>query len=244
MKLFRVLLASLGLCLVLSGSALGQGGTITGTVKFAGTSPPQKPYAVSSAYLGCGKDQPLDRLVLGKENGVANSVVYIEGLKKTGPASTTPFVIDQHGCHYVPHVLVVPDGDAFTVTNSDSMFHNVHGYLDATHATAFNLAQPTKGMKIVQRVKKPGMYQLRCDVHPWMNAYVFIAGGGYAAATNADGKYTLANVPPGAYKVTLWHEGWKSKDAGGRPDFSEAVQQSQQVTVVAGKSTTADFNLK
>jgi plastocyanin len=244
MKLSHVLSASLGICVTLSGTALGQNGSVTGTVKFAGASPPQNPYAVSSAYLGCGKSQPLDRLVLGKDNGVANSVVYIEGLKKTGPASTTPFVLDQKGCHYSPHVLVVPDGDAFTVANGDSMFHNVHGYFDATHATAFNLAEPTKGMKIVQRVKKPGMYLLRCDVHPWMNAYVFVAGNGYAAATSADGKYTLSNVPPGTYKLVLWHEGWKSKDEGGRPDFSEAVQQSQQITVVAAKSTTADFNLK
>jgi plastocyanin len=244
MRLSRVLPTSLGMLLVLAGVALAQGGTVTGTIKFGGTAPPQKPYLVPSAYLGCQKDQPLDRLIIGKNSGVANGVVYIEGLKKTGPASTGPFVLDQKGCHYTPHVLVVPDGDGFTVSNSDSMFHNVHGYFDANHATAFNLAEPNKGLKIVQRVKRPGMYQLRCDVHPWMNAYVYVAGNGYAAATNADGRYTLSNVPPGTYKLVLWHEGWKSKDVGGRPDFSESVQESQQITVVAGKSTTADFTLK
>ena len=139
---------------------------------------------------------------------------------------------------------VVADGDAFTVQNSDATFHNVHGYFDADHSTTFNLAQPTKGLKMVQHVKKPGMYFLRCDIHPWMNAYVFVAGDGYATVSDADGKFTLSNVPPGTYKLVMWHEGWTSKVAENRPTFSEAVQQSQQITVVADKPTTADFTLK
>jgi hypothetical protein len=99
-------------------------------------------------------------------------------------------------------------------------------------------------MKSVERVKQPGMYQLRCDVHPWMNAYVFVAGDGYATVTGENGTYTLSDVPPGNYKLILWHEGWNTKVKGGRPEFSDAIQQTQEITVTAGQATTANFSLK
>jgi plastocyanin len=239
------LLSTTACLLLFSAIAFGQTGAITGSVKFAGAPPAQKPFAVPSAFPACGKERPLDRLVVGKDNGVANAVIYIEALKKKSAAATAPTIVaDQKDCHYDPHVIVVTDGDAFTVQNSDATFHNVHGYFDADHSTAFNLAQPTKGLKMVQRVKKPGMYFLRCDIHPWMNAYVFVAGDGYATVSDADGRFTLSNVPPGTYKLVMWHEGWTSKVAAGRPTFSDAVQQTQQIIVTADKSTTADFTLK
>ncbi len=230
---------------VAAGIAYGQDGTITGTVKFSGTPPTMKPFPVPSSFTGCGKEKSLDRLIVGKGGGVANAVVYIEGLKKkAGKTSPGEYVIDQKNCEYHPHVLVVAQGNAFTVENTDMMFHNVHGYVEATHATAFNIAEPIKGMKAIQRVRKPGMYLLECDVHPWMNGYVYVAGNGYATETNSDGAFTLSNVPPGKYKLVMWHEGWNTKIVGGRPDYSKPVEQTQEITVAAGKATTADFTLK
>ena len=218
---------------------------MTGTVTFAGPPPAAKSIPVPTAFVGCGKAASLDRLLIGKAGGVANAVLYIQGPKKAGtPPPASSFVANQGSCRYAPHVLVVDQGDAFTVANSDSMFHNVHGYFDATHASVFNIAEPDKGMKTVQHVKQPGMYMLRCDVHPWMNAYVYVSGNGYATATDAAGKYTLTDVPPGTYKLVMWHEGWKYKMTGPIPQFAEAVQQTQEITVVAGKATAANFTLK
>jgi plastocyanin len=245
MKALHFLFSAAAL-LATAGVAFGEGGTVSGTVTFAGTPPAQKPFPVPSAFKVCGSDGSMDRLIIGKNNGVANSVIYIVGLKKTPSSSATAasFVADQMGCRYHPHVLVVREGDEFTALNSDSMFHNVHGYLDANHTTVFNLAQPNKGMKIVQRVKQPGMYQLRCDVHPWMNAYVYVAGNGYATVTGEDGKFTLSDVPPGIYKLVMWHEGWNTKLSSGRPEFSDAVQQTQDITVTAAQATTVNFTLR
>ncbi len=238
------LLTTAALLFGVAGTAFAQNGAVSGRVTFAGTPPAQKPFTVPAAFTGCGKEVSLDRLILGKDKGVANSVVYIVGLKHKAAAAPATFVADQTGCRYAPHVLVVGDGDAFTALNSDSTFHNVHGYLDATHATVFNVAEPDKGMKMVERVKRPGMYQLRCDVHPWMNGYVFVSGNGYAVLTDADGHFTLPDVPPGTYKLAMWHEGWKMKVVGGRPEFSDAVVQTQEITVTAGQTTPASFALK
>jgi len=242
---FVALSSSVASLLFFSAIAFGQNGTVAGTVKFAGAPPTQKPFAVPASFAVCGKEKTLDRLVVGKDGGVANAVIYIEGLKKKSPAAAPPTIVaNQKDCHYEPHVLVVADGDAFTVLNSDATFHNVHGYFDADHSTAFNLAQPNKGLKTVQHVKKPGMYLLRCDIHPWMNAYVFVAGDGYATVSDADGKFTLSNVPAGTYKLVMWHEGATSKVAEGRAVFADATQQTQQITVAADKPVTADFTLK
>jgi len=204
-----------------------------------------KPYKVTFNNNVCGSSASLDRLIVDKKGGVEYAVVYIEGLKsKAERVSPAKYEIVQKGCSYQPHVLVVDHGEAFTVANDDPIFHNVHGYFASNNETAFNIAEPIKGMKAVQRVRRPGMYLMRCDVHPWMNAYVYVAGNGYATATDASGSYTLKDVPPGKYKLVMWHEGWDTKDIGGRPEFSKPVTETQEVTVTAGKAATVNFTLK
>ncbi len=243
--------ASKSLALVLltlvvgSSLAFGQTGTVKGTVKFAGTPPTMTPYKVTYNNNVCGNEASLDRLVVGKDGGVEYAVVYIEGLKgKAERVAPSKYVIDQKDCSYNPHVLIVSHGESFTVANADPLFHNVHGYFASNNETAFNIAQPIKGMKSVQRVRKPGMYMIRCDVHPWMNAYIYVSGDGYAAATDKDGNFTLSDVPPGKYKLVMWHEGWDTKDVSGKPEFSKPIEQTQEITVVAGQTADADFTLK
>ncbi|MCL4539413.1 MAG: carboxypeptidase regulatory-like domain-containing protein [Bacteroidetes bacterium] len=227
------------------GLAYGQTGTVQGTVTFAGSAPTMKPYKVTYNNNVCGNEASLDRLIVSKGGGVEYAVVYIEGAKaKPEKVSPSKYDIDQKDCAYHPHVLVVNHGEAFTVTNSDPLFHNVHGYFASNNETAFNIAEPVKGMKVVQHVRKPGMYMMRCDVHPWMNCYVYVSGDGFATATDKEGAFKLADVPAGKYKIVMWHEGWGTKDISGKPEFSKPIEETQEVTVTAGKTATVDFTLK
>lgn len=240
----RILLTTL-ISLFAAGIVYGQTGMISGTVKFTGTPPHMQPFKVTFNNNVCGTEKSLQRLVLGKDGSVANAIVYVEGLKgKAERVSPSEYVIDQNDCSYTPHVLIVGHGNAFTVVNSDAVFHNIHGYYSSSHKTAFNLAEPVKGMKLIQKVKAPGIYLLRCDVHPWMNAYVFVTGNGYAAETNKAGEYIISGVPAGKYKVVMWHEGWGVKMVNGIPQFSRPVKEIRQVTVMDGKTATVDFTLK
>ncbi|MCL5737436.1 MAG: carboxypeptidase regulatory-like domain-containing protein [Bacteroidetes bacterium] len=244
MKAPKVLMALFAIMLG-TGLAYGQTGTISGTVKFAGNKPDLEPYKVTYNNDVCGNEKSLDRLVIGKDSSVQYAVVYIDGLKgKNVNVPPSKYVIDQKDCGYNPHVLVVEHGDKFTVANNDPLFHNVHGYFAANHSTAFNIAEPVKGMKVVQRVKRPGMYLLECDIHPWMNAYVYVADNGYAAVTDKDGEFTISDVPAGKYKLVMWHEGWDAKIVSGKPEYSKPVENTQEITVEAGKTATVNFTLK
>jgi len=244
MKAIKILLALFSVS-VWGGLAYGQTGTIAGMVKFSGTLPTMEPYKVTYNTNVCGGDKSLDRLVVEPDSGVQYAVVYIEGLKgKKENVPPSKYVVDQKDCEYAPHVLIVEHGDKFTVANSDPLLHNVHGYFAENHSTAFNIAEPVKGMKVVQRVRKPGMYLLECDVHPWMNCYVYVSDNGYAAVTDKSGNFTISDVPPGKYKLVMWHEGWDTKLVSGKPEYSTPMEDTQEVTVEAGKTTTADFTLK
>jgi uncharacterized protein (DUF2141 family) len=99
--------------------------------------------------------------------------------------------------------MALPVGSTVELANGDPTLHNVHGYLG--QATAFNLAMPSKDQRIARQMKKPGLIVVRCDVHAWMSAYVWVVDGP-SAVTGEDGSFTIANLPPGTYEVTAWHE--------------------------------------
>jgi len=164
----------------------------------------------------------------GKVAGAAaGSVVWVEdGPKPEVPAK--PFIIDQKGLLFIPHVLAVPLGATVDFLNSDSVAHNVFWTnIGGNKSLGHNLGTWPKGEKRTFKFDTPGVVPLLCNVHPEMSAYVVVVPTSLHAVTDASGAYTIPNVPDGAHKVTVWHEGMK--------------QQSKQVTVSG--ATTADFTL-
>jgi plastocyanin len=136
--------------------------------------------------------------------------------------------MDQKGLLFIPHLLVVPVGSTVEFLNSDSVQHNVFwpaisGNKKLTH----NLGTWPRGEKRTFKFDNPGVVPLLCNVHPEMSAYVVVVPTPYFATTDANGDYTIQNVPDGAHNVNVWHEGMK--------------QQSKQVTVTG--ATKADFTL-
>ncbi len=150
----------------------------------------------------------------GKVSGVnGESVVYVEAIAgKTFPAPSQTVTIDQKGLMFAPHISVVQQGATIEFLNSDSVAHNVFwpsigGNKKLTH----NLGTWPKGQKKSFKFDNPGVIPLLCNVHPEMSAYVIVSPTPYFAMTNKDGEFKIDNVPDGAYTVTAWHEGAKSK---------------------------------
>lgn len=189
------------------------GGSVSGVVTLTGPVPKLQPRPVDKDHAACGAGaKPPLALVLGPDRTIANAVVVLKGVvagRKFAPASP---VLDQRNCDYAPYVQVVPLGAKLTVLNSDPVNHNVHAS-DASGASLFNLGTPLQGQRFTQTLPAPGPIKIKCDVHPWMFAWIWVAETPYAALTGKDGRFSLADVPPGTYTLAVWHELFGTKES-------------------------------
>jgi len=216
--------------LILAAPALA--GAIEGTVRFEGAVPKLRTVKMD-ADPGCAKKHstPMqsEMLVLGDGNTMGNIFIRVKsGLpQKDYPAPTTPAVIDQDGCHYIPHVLGVMKGQEITIKNSDGLLHNVHA-LPKVNKT-FNMAMPASRTEaVVTFSEEESMFKIKCDVHPWMVAYVQVMPHPFFAVTGKDGKFKIDGLSAGTYEVEVWHEKLKTK--------------SSTVTIAGDENKTADFS--
>lgn len=146
-------------------------------------------------------------LVLGEGNTMGNVFVYVKnGLpKKQYPAPPEPFILNQKGCVYEPHIFGVMVGQEVKILNPDGTLHNVHGMPKVNQE--FNIAMPKFRTEISKTFDKPEfMFPFKCDVHPWMSAYGSVMEHPYFAVTKEDGKFEIKDLPAGTYEVEAWHE--------------------------------------
>ena len=231
--------AANGLCLAgaLVAAALCPGvafaaSTITGTITFDGKPPALKPLSMD-ADPACAKkhSKPAanEMLVLGSGNTMGNIMVYVsKGLPagKTWPAPKTPVVLDQDGCQYKPHVMGIMVGQPYRILNSDGVLHNVHTLPKINKS--FNAGMPATRKEATTTFDKPEpMFQIKCDVHPWMSAYIGVFTHPFFSVTATDGKFTISGLDPGTYEITAWHE--------------RLGTQTASVTVGANDKKTQDF---
>jgi plastocyanin len=179
-----------------------------------------------------GKPVPDERLVLGSGNTMANIVVYVsKGLPagKKYPAPATPVTLDQVGCLYKPHVMGIMVGQTYRILNSDGVLHNVHTLPKVN--PMFNSAMPATRKEATTKFDKPeDIFQIKCDVHPWMSAYIGVFTHPFFSVTGADGKFNISGLDPGTYEITAWHEVLKT--------------QSATVTVGANETKAQNFTFK
>jgi hypothetical protein len=217
-------------------NAAGEG-KITGSVKLNGTAPHMKgidmskdPYCVKAHA-----DSPahLETVVASASGGLENVVLYIsEGLPASAQSEvpTTVPVFDQKNCVYTPHVLAMDVNQKFKVTTSDQTTHNIHPLPNPmTGNIPWNQSQPPGAQPVEKSWKSAEVIPVQCNIHPWMHGWFVVVKGPYAT-TDANGTYTINNVPPGSYTVTAWQE-----DLG---------TQTAKVTVAGGAAATADFTFK
>ena len=234
MKMKSKIAAVFGLMAV---AQMASAGNITGTVTLSGTPPPEKEIAPLKNDPTCGKfhtTMPMTQFyVVGANKELADVVVMLKNVtgKSTG-ASAPPAELDQKGCLYTPQILAVQTDQKIVVKNSDPVLHNVHAIPTAAGNAEMNMAQMPGGADLTLSFPKPESFlKFKCDVHPWMFAWVTVVDSPYFAVTGADGKFTIKDVPPGKYTVTALHR----KAAPGGID--------KEVEVAAG-DVTVDFTLE
>jgi plastocyanin len=225
-----------GVCAIATTAAAG---SITGTALYEGKVPALKPLAVAAEPM-CAKKHPTvpnEMLVLGSGNTMANVVVRVVGglpAGKSYPAPTTPVTMDQVGCQYVPHVIGLMVGQPLKVLNSDGVLHNVHALPKINKG--FNRAMPANVKEATATFDKPeAVFQIKCDVHPWMSAYVGAFTHPFFSVTKADGKFSIAGLDPGTYEITAWHERLGTQTATVTVAANETKAQNFKFTAPAAK---------
>lgn len=221
------------------------GGTLTGVVRFVGTPPELAALPVNKNRDVCGEQKPSEALVLGPEQGVRGSVILIQGVAR-GKKGSGNVVIDNHRCLFVSHVTATTPGEHVRVKNSDAVLHNTHGLLGKV--TVFNLALPNQDqvIDISKRLQKPGVMRILCDAHPHMSAWMIVHDSPYFALSDEGGAFRIDGIPPGRYKVTMWHEGFRAKgaDKDGRPVYDEPRTVTKEVTIGPKATATVEFEFR
>ena len=117
-----------------------------------------------------------------------------------------PAVMDQYAKQFVPNVLYVRVGQPVEFRNSEDMPHNVTVNRRGSGAEVFNV--PTEPQqKHVHTFDRAGQFDVMCDIHPGMQATLIAARGPIATIAGDDGRFTIPNVKPGAYTLSLTFEG-------------------------------------
>ena len=163
------------------------GGTISGTVKWSGPVPRELEFPITKDPQVCDPDgkktTSLERLIVGSDGGVANTIVYIKNIS-AGKAMNLPEQerhLDQKRCHYVPHILLVPQNAALAMRSSDATLHTVH--MDG--AATFNLPFPFQNQVVSRTMSTTGLTNLHCNGgHVWMNAEMMVVSHPYYAVTD------------------------------------------------------------
>lgn len=232
-RTFLHLAATIALLTTLAGPgvAVAAEHAVSGTVKYDG--PPVRQRAIRmSADPKCEEINSGERVisqnqVIGAEGQLANVFVYL----KEAPAGTAvpkdaaPAQLVQHGCMYSPRVQGLFPEQELEVVNDDPTLHNVRCL--ARSNRPFNLGQPAKGKRTKFFTTAEKAIKFKCDVHPWMSAYIFVMDHPFFAVSDEEGKFTIDGLPAGKHTFVAWHE--------------EYGEQEIEVEVTAGATTEIVF---
>jgi len=185
-------------------------GTISGKVTFTGKKPAPKKVNMeedpqcSRLHKTAVYDEPVQ---VSRDGGLANAFVYLksglEGKKFRVPSE--PVTIDQKGCWFHPRVIGIQAGQTFSVVNSDPVTHNIHPR--AQNNREWNQSQDPGSPALARKFVRPEiMIRVKCNVHPWMKAWVGVVDSPYFAVSDKAGVFEIRNVPPGDYTLEVWHE--------------------------------------
>jgi len=203
--------------------SFAQGGSITGTITTGAKG--LAPVRVTIDQKICGDQLPDEAVVVDGQGHLANAVVILTGVKRPAAPET---VITNEKCRFAPRVQLAAPKSSVKTTSKDPILHTTQAQ-EASGRSIFNVALPFPNINIAKPIGPAGIVRLSCNTHPWMRGWMIVTDEA-AAISGADGRFTIADVPPGSYEARVWHESLKGA--------------SQKITVVAGKPTEISFQLK
>ena len=205
-------------------------GSISGTIHFTGK-PPARVKIDMSMDPACSMLAPennAEQYVVA-DGKLANVYLYIKAgaPPSKAPANAAHVVLDQKGCRYTPHVIALQQGGSVEFRNSDPTMHNIHTTPETGEAS-IDVSQGPMGAAQTRQFQQPEtMLPVRCNNHPWMNAFINVSATPFFAVSDANGSFTITGLPPGNYTLAAVHE--------------KLGEQDIQITVPPSATAKADF---
>jgi plastocyanin len=199
------------------------GGTVTGRVVLVGDAPQPKKLQVSKDKEKCGTEKLAEDLVVSSDRGIKNVVVSVQDVKGKPEGASA---LDQTGCAFAPHVVLVPVGAPLDILNNDGILHNFH--TSSSKNAAINKAQPGFKKKMTETFSQPEIIKINCDAHAWMSGWLVVTENPSAVTSDA-GAFKITDVPVGTHKIEVWHE--------------TLGKVTKEITVKAGEETKVTIEL-
>jgi len=203
--------ASMAVAALLANAPPIEAADIFGTITFRGTPPPEIPIKPLKNDPNCGplhKEMPTTHFyVVGGHGEFGDVVVSLAGTRgKSTGTDAAPLVIDQKGCECLPNIAACQTGQKIEVKNFDPVLHNVHVTPRKRGNEEQNRAQMPHGPDLTLKFNAPENFlRFKCDVHPWMFAYISVFDHPFFSVTGEAGSYRISNVPPGQYALEARH---------------------------------------
>jgi len=223
----RILVSALGLSVLFAASTFA---SVSGKVSFDGELPPETAIKMNAdpkcVEIHAGEEVLTNYFAVGEDGGLANVFVWIKDAPEGEyPVPAEPVVISQKGCVYFPVVSGIRVDQTLRIENNDDNLHNVRAL--ARTNRPFNLGQPSKGVREKTFKLPEEAVKFKCDVHPWMQSWMFVLEHPFFAVTDEHGTFEISGLPPGTYTLLAWHE--------------KLGQQESSITVGSDGTAGADF---
>jgi hypothetical protein len=236
-------------------------GTIKGRVVYDGDPPAREKIDVNKDQDHCLSKGPLFSetwVVNPKNKGVRWAFVYLAPVPdENNPAKkqalpinpalkevpATPGMMDQPCCQFVPHCQALRQGQTWEVKNSAPIAHNVHWTGGRDNPGDNKIIPPGGEIKVTDLKAARLPVSVKCDIHGWMQAWVFVFNHPYYAVTDENGDFEIKGAPAGTYNLVVWHEavGWRDIKEVPNPNNPQRPFRFPGTPVTIKPDTTTDL---
>lgn len=213
----------------------GNEAVVTGTIFANGEIPKPRLYDMSAdpVCVDLNRGHYETEFLVANNQRLLNAFVYVRSGEPLTAYSfevaDSEVVLEHKNCRFSPRVLGIRVGQPLSIVNSDPTQHNTHPTPKLNQE--WNQTQAAGGPPIIKAFKRPEvLIPIKCNQHPWEKAYLGVVNHPFFAVSDAFGNYEIRGLPPGTYKLVVWHE--------------ELAEQEIEITVLAGENRKVDFTLQ
>jgi hypothetical protein len=169
---------------------------------------------------------------MGEGGAFRDVVVYLEGIEKGKSFSSFPVPrIEAKDCRFLPFTTVVREKQNVVVVNMDPVMHDIQAYetsqlgprvlfnlplpmnpqhprdlKDKSDAALYHKHLAGEPMKqLVGMSKGRQVFVMQCGFHAYMESWGLAVENPYYALTDEHGRFEIGDIPPGTYKLIVWH---------------------------------------